>query len=116
MAKSNEFNFLMPSLHLIAQLNMSGVLVVTKYLPKTWQDGLKHKQEISSILCDFKLSKYLAGFELEEEWFEMHTTWQHISGQSTEVGQRRKEALVACKKKVKWSAAKAQQSFEGGTF
>ena len=28
----------------------------------------------------------------------MHITWQHISGQSTEVGQRRKEALVACKK------------------
>ena len=28
----------------------------------------------------------------------MHNTWQHISGQSTEFEQRRKEALVACKK------------------
>ena len=37
--KNSEFHFLMPSLYFISQLNMSGVLVVTKYLPKTWQDN-----------------------------------------------------------------------------
>ena len=42
--------------------------------------------------------------------FEMHEAGQHTFGQSTGVGQRRKEVLEACKKGVKWTAATAKLS------